>query len=304
MTYLPSHIGTCENEPIFELARRHGLDLSGKMDINELGLDFRVVTAIDRSGIPWVLRFPRRPDVIEKIEREARVLSLLRPRTPFAVPDWRIVSAELVAYPKLNDPAAIHFDSATQELTWKIDKNSEAFVASLGKSLAALHEVSRQEAVEGGLRALPPSEVREQMGRNIDEVKNSFDIDPKLERRWRTWLDDEASWPDHSVVVHGDLYAGHILVNEKSDVTGMIDWTEAEISDPSIDFMSHLLLFGEAGLARLIHHYEAAGGRIWPSMARHIAERLAVLPIKYALFALECGEAVHLDAAQAQLLHV
>lgn len=103
-------------------------------------------------------------------------------------------------------------------------------------------------------------------------------------------------------MVHGDLYAGHILVNDKSEITGMIDWTEAEVSDPSIDFISHLLLFDEVNLASLISHYEAAGGRVWPRMTHHITERLSLSPIKYALFALESGEPDYLDAAKAQLL--
>lgn len=298
----PSDILSNENAPVLELARRHGLHLSNTMDINELGLDFRVVTAADDSGMHWVLRIPRRPDMLEKIEREARILSLLRPRLPFAVPEWRIVSAELVAYPKLNDPTAISVDAATGEITWHIDKDSDDFVAALGRSLAALHGISVHEAIAAGLRTSTSKEIRERTARDIDLVKESFDIAPRLERRWHAWLDDDASWPDHSVVVHGDLYAGHILVNEQNGITGMIDWSEAEISDPSIDFTSHLLLFGEASLARLIRHYETAGGRVWPRMAHHIAERLTMSPVKYALFALESGEAAHLDAAKAQLI--
>lgn len=302
MNMTPLSVDVTENEPIFALARRYGLELSTITDINELGLDFRVVTAVDRDGIYWILRIPRRSDVIKKIKREAQILSFLKPRLPFAVPDWRIATDELVAYPKLNDPTAIQVDAQTQELTWNIDKDSDAFVASLGKSLAALHAVSIQEAVDAGLNASTPEDARKQIAREIDQVKSAFEINPELERRWNNWLNDDTSWPDHSVVVHGDLYAGHILVNGKGEITGFIDWTEAEVNDPSIDFNSHLLLFGESGLADLIHHYESAGGRVWPGMASHVAERLAAYPIKYALFALESGESAHLEAVQSQLL--
>lgn len=297
----PSGMSVRNAEPVLELARRHGLDLSGVLDINELGLDFRLVTAADRNGTHWMLRIPRRSDVTEKIERETRTLSFLRPHLPFAVPDWRIVSAELVAYPKLNDPTAISVDAATHELTWNIDRDADGFHKSLGQSLAALHNIPLQDAVEAGLRTSMPGEVREQLARHIDQVKGSFEIEPRLERRWRAWLDDDRSWPDHSVVVHGDLYAGHILVNEDNVVTGMIDWTEAEISDPAIDFTAHLLLFGEKGLSRILGHYEAAGGRVWPGMAQHIGERLSTSPVRYALFALESLEPAHLEAARDQL---
>lgn len=188
-----SVIDSHESEPVLELAHRHGLDLSGPMDFNDMGLDFRVVTAADRSGLRWVLRIPRRPDAIKKIEREARALSLLRARVPFAVPDWRIVSAELVAYPRLNDLTALSVDSATNNLIWNIDRNSDAYVSSLGRSLAALHEIPVHEAVNAGLRKSTPADMRERIARDIAQVNNAFDIVPKLKRRWSTWLDDDTS---------------------------------------------------------------------------------------------------------------
>jgi macrolide phosphotransferase len=124
--------GSDEHASIFELALRHGLELAGRVEINELGLDFRIASAVDALGLPWVLRIPRRPDMTGKIQREAAILALLRPRLPFAVPDWRIVSDELIAYPKLTDPTAISVDAATHDMTWHIDTESDAFTRSLG----------------------------------------------------------------------------------------------------------------------------------------------------------------------------
>lgn len=102
-------------------------------------------------------------------------------------------------------------------------------------------------------------------------------------------------------MVHGDFYAGHILVDADEQVSGFIDWTEAEVSDPSVDFSGHLLGFGETGLRQLIDEYEAAGGRTWPAMFDHVRERAAASPVRYAVFALEIGDDGHLDAARAQL---
>lgn len=291
-----------ESDPVSALALRHGLELSANLDINELGLDFRVVMASDRSGTPWVLRIPRRADVIKKIHRESRTLELLKKQVPFAVPDWRIVSGELVAYPRLNEPTAIHLDASSGEVIWNIDRNSDAFVASLGSALAALHQIPVQQAVVAGLKNSSPEDLRRQVARDIEVVNNSFSIDPSLKQRWANWLNDDTSWPNFTVVVHGDLYAGHLLVNSEDAITGLIDWTEAEISDPSIDFTSHLLLFGEGGLESLIHYYETAGGRTWSRMAHHTKERLSLTPIRYALFALESGEQAHMAAARSQLL--
>lgn len=287
----------------FSVARRHGLHLSSLVDVNELGLDFRVITAVDHDGITWILRQPRRPDTFEKIQQEARVLALLRSHLPFAVPDWRIAENDLVAYPRLNDPTAIHVESSTGEIKWNIDKSSDAYTASLGRSLAALHGISINKAKDDGWRNNSPLEMRDRLAKEISLVTRAFKVDLALKRRWENWLRDTSKWPNFTTIVHGDLYAGHILVNSADEVTGIIDWTEAEIGDPSIDFCSHLMLFGEGGLERLIGFYREAGGAIWPEMHLHIKERLAATPLKYALFALKTEDETHMESARIQLLN-
>ncbi|MGF7686075.1 Mph(A) family macrolide 2'-phosphotransferase, partial [Klebsiella pneumoniae] len=82
---------------------------------------------------------------------------------------------------------------------------------------------------------------------------------------------------------------------------GMIDWSEARVDDPAIAMAAHLMVFGEEGLAKLLLTYEAAGGRVWPRLAHHIAERLAFGAVTYALFALDSGNEEYLAAAKAQL---
>ncbi|WP_250892670.1 phosphotransferase, partial [Klebsiella pneumoniae] len=91
------------------------------------------------------------------------------------------------------------------------------------------------------------------------------------------------------------------LIDNTERVSGMIDWSEARVDDPAIDMAAHLMVFGEEGLAKLLLTYEAAGGRVWPRLAHHIAERLAFGAVTYALFALDSGNEEYLAAAKAQL---
>ncbi|MHB1328105.1 MAG: macrolide 2'-phosphotransferase, partial [Gemmatimonadales bacterium] len=222
-----------DSPDILALARRHGLALTEVLDVNELGLDFRVATASDEAGVRWMLRMPRRPDVLPKIEYEARVLRFLAPRLPVAVPEWHVVAPDLVAYRRLNDRTAMIIDAATYTPTWQIDPASLRFTESLAPALVALHGIAPAEAVAAGLRSSDPEQARAAFARDLDRARGEFSIAEPLERRWRTWLDDDTSWPDFATVVHGDLYVGHILVGNHDQVTGMIDWTEAEVSDPS-----------------------------------------------------------------------
>ncbi len=286
---------------VLALASRHGLALAGDLEINDLGLDFRVGFATDTAGRPWVLRVPRRPDVVPRAENEARVLSLVRDRLPVAVPDWWIVTPELIAYPRLPGTTAVTVDPATREPTWHIDPQSPAFRTSFARALAALHGIDPAAAAAAGVRVSTPAAVRSAFADDLDRVRRELGIGADQDRRWRAWLDDDTAWPPFTALVHGDLHVGHVLVDADSRATGILDWTEAEVSDPAIDFIFHLMGFGAEGLERLIAEYEAAGGRTWPGLRHHVGERLAAFPVKYALFALTSGQDEHLATVRMQL---
>ena len=283
------------------LAARHGLRLQGPLTVNELGLDYQIVISAVEGGTRWVLRIPRRPDVSAKVEKEARALAMLRQHLPFAVPDWRVATPELIAYPLLEDSTAIILQPGSTTPEWVIAQDSEVFAQSFATSLAALHAVPVDAAQAAGMLVRTPSQARQKVADDVDRVRRELCVNGKRLERWQRWLDDDSSWPDFCVVVHGDLYVGHVLVDSSERVTGMIDWSEALVDDPSIDMVSHLMVFGEAGLTRLLSMYEAAGGRVWPRPAQDTAERLAVWPVTYALFGLESGNELHLATAKAQL---
>lgn len=96
-----------DSESITELAAAHALVIDpGTIAVNELGLDFRVAIAQADDGKSWVLRIPRRPDVTARADVEGRLLARIAPRLDVAVPDWRIHTADLIAYPLLPAPRA------------------------------------------------------------------------------------------------------------------------------------------------------------------------------------------------------
>lgn len=295
-TPLPSTV-----DSIVQLAARHGLDLRDDVSVEDIGLDFRVAFATDVHGERWVLRIPRRPDVIEKAKHEARVLQTLRPHLPAAVPDWRIRSGELIAYPLLAGTPAIKVDPTSMQPIWHLDAKDPQFPESLGRFLSALHGIAHETIAASGLPVRNIEQVRVDRAASVDRVKRELGLSDDLMQRCQKWLDDDSSWPSHSVMTHGDLYVAHTLIDENARVVGVLDWTEAAINDPAIDFTSHLLGFGEPGLDQLIAAYERHGGRTWPNMRRHIAERLATFPIDYALFALATQNPEYLRLARTQL---
>lgn len=275
-------VTTADTSQLYALAARHGLKLHGPLTVNELGLDYRIVIATVDDGRRWVL-------------------AMLKNRLPFAVPDWRVANAELVAYPMLEDSTAMVIQPGRPRPDWVVPQDSEVFAESFATALAALHAVPISAAVDAGMLIRTPTQARQKVADDVDRVRREFVVNDKRLHRWQRWLDDDSSWPDFSVVVHGDLYVGHVLIDNTERVSGMIDWSEARVDDPAIDMAAHLMVFGEEGLAKLLLTYEAAGGRVWPRLAHHIAERLAFGAVTYALFALDSGNEEYLAAAKAQL---
>ncbi len=286
------------------LAARHGLRIDpGSIRWNESGMDFLVAFGTDENGAAWVLRQPRRDDVWERADNERKVLSFLRGRLPAQVPDWRVCTPELIAYPLLDGDPMGTVDPEGGGYLWKFDQASlpEAFFDSLADTLAHLHGVDPAAAGEAGVRVKSPDEARRAFADNIQEIQGSFDIPAKLLTRWMTWLADDTYWPEHATFNHGDLHPPHILVDEAARVTGLIDWTEAEIADPGKDFVIYYALFGEDGLRDVLARYERRGGKVWPRMREHIAEQWAAYPALVAKFALTTGKASDMEMARGMI---
>lgn len=283
------------------LAAKHGLNLTREITFNEMGLDFQVAIAKDKAGTQWVLRIPRRPEMLPQIEREARFLELMRAKLPIAVPDWNIKSGDLVAYPLLPGKPTVSFDHTTHEITWSISPDSKKFLQDLARTLVCLHQIPHAEARLFGIKTLDHTEERRQLVSELDRVRRELGLRADLEDRLRSWISKTDLWPDFSTVVHGDLYAGHILVDSDGHITGVIDWSEVEIRDPSVDFSGHLAVFGEDSLHKLIEEYKNAGGQTWPQLFEQAVERHAASALKFATFALNSKDPSLIEAAKAQL---
>jgi macrolide phosphotransferase len=289
-------------EDLLSAARAAGLALTSEdLEFDESGADFLVVHAVDERGVRWVVRTPRRDEVLERATLEFRALRLVGARLPVAVPDWRVFTAQAIAYPRLpGEPAAVvDFDAGGY--VWRFDPSlaPAAFLETLARAIAALHGVESAAAAEAGLVVLKPREVREEWARRMDRARGTLDVPGPVWRRWQTWIENEGFWPEQTALVHGDLHPGHILVDDQHRVTGLLDWTEARVADPAQDFVLLVATLGHGPFESLLRSYEAAGGRVWPRMAAHIVEAWSAYPAVVADFATETGEDAHRKLAQA-----
>lgn len=287
-------------EQMLGLAETYGLQLKSEgAEINESGMDFQVVFADDESGRRWVLRRPRRDDVIKRAAAEGRVLKMLRGRLQAEVPEWQIDEPELIAYPMLAGVPAAVIDMEIRNYVWNMKHQppAEPFVRSLAQTLADLHGIDHHAAKEAGVQVMSPDDVRQKKADDMERIKEELGVSEMLWERWQRWISDDSYWPRHSVLIHGDLHPPHILIDRDLRVTGLLDWTEAKVADPAKDFLLYQTILGETETARLIGFYEEAGGRVWPGMKRHIAEMQAAYGIEIAMFALLTKKKEHMDMA-------
>lgn len=286
---------------IQKLAGEHGLFLTDEIKFNEMGIDFKVGFATDKDGKQWLLRIPRRNDLGEQIEKEKCILELVKKHLSVQVPDWQIATPKLVAYPLLKDKPALTFDAQTHEVTWNMDQESPHYVMSLAKTLVELHGISEKDVIENGLKLMKPNDLRPEISDRLQLVKSELGIGAALETRYRKWLDNDALWPNFTRFIHGDLYAGHVLTSKDGIVSGIIDWSTAQISDISQDFSGHVTVFGEESLKALIAEYERQDGKVWDKLSEQAMERAAAAPLAYGFFAVETQDETHIAGAKMQL---
>lgn len=289
-------------EKIFlELALKHAVPIQKIISTNELGLDFQTAIGEGENQEKWLLRIPRRTDEFSKIQQEAKHLEFLKSKVSFNIPDWKVVTPELIAYPLLTDSPALEVNPVTQEIIWNINLERFEYSESLATILFELHKISTDGIESLGLKALSANEIRQEFLNEIDLVKVELGIPSHLEEHWKSWINEDSYWPEFSVLNHGDFYSGHTLVNSENQITGIIDWSEMQIGDPSLDFAGHYIGLGEKHLDKTIDVYKKMGGKTWTRMKEHIIHRASVSPLKFAIFALSTKNEEHLRSAREQL---
>lgn len=285
---------------ILNLARAHGLALNPEsFRIIEMGLDFRVVLADTPDGQGWALRIPRRPAVMEQSQVEGEVLKLVAPHLSASLPDWRIHSGTLIAYPSLPGVPGLELDEEGKP-AWAVDPATADYSLSLAELLAQLHHIDSDEAAETGVPVHTPEQARQEWRDRINQVAAEFTIAGHLRDRWEAWLAEDSYWPEHSVLTHGEIYPGHTLVRE-GRISGVLDWTTAAVTDPAKDFLFHQATATPEAFELTLNRYRELGGRTWPRLAEHCAEMFSANALGYGSYALTTGDPAHREAAAAGL---
>jgi len=187
-----------------------------------------------RCGPDLLFHFPRRPVAVELLTTEGKVLPAIAPHLPAAVPaPSHACAADRDGRPFSGMPW-IPGQTTCRVPPQRLD--SAELARSLGRFLAALHSLATD--VDGlvddayGRTDLPRRRrklddhlplLRSRLGPRLDELLRLLD------RLSRTPI------PDHTAIVHGDLYARHVLIDDNGQLSGIIDWGDVHRGCPALD---------------------------------------------------------------------
>ncbi|HEY0706177.1 MAG TPA: macrolide 2'-phosphotransferase [Polyangia bacterium] len=289
---------------ILARAAAHGLSLTSESDeVDGMGLDFVVVHARDAAGTPWVVRCPRRQDVVTSAAVEAKALAFLAPHLPVAIPEWRLHTNDVIAYPRLPGTPALTMNPDGTPHFNVVDPGSpsDGFVDSVATFLAALQGIDTAAARAIGVPVRSMTEVRSTWAATMMSTRAVLAPSEASWARWQRWLANDEFWPTHVTWSHGDLHPGHMLLNESGRMTGVLDWTEAAVGDPGVDLAMFYGCFGAAAFARLHDRFVRAGGRVWPGLSQHVAEQWFAFPAHGAAWAMRTNNPGVLEFARNTL---
>ncbi|WP_136519300.1 phosphotransferase [Cellulomonas telluris] len=202
--------------------------------------DFDVAVVVDSVRRRWVVRAPQNAAAGAALEAEVALLEGLAPhvdegRLPFAVPR----PAGFAHLPE-GGRACVHREVAGRPLRLETLRPGPGLAASVGRALAAVHELPTAVVEDAGLPVYDAGSYRERRQAEVDEAARTGLVPPTLLRRWEEQLEDVALWRFRPTVVHGDLTSAHVLVADEA-VVGVLDWGSTMVADPADD-LSWLLV--------------------------------------------------------------
>src|SRR5699024_5707123 len=157
-----------------------------RLQFNESGLDFQVVFALDENGDEWVLRLPRREDVMPRTIVEKQALDLVHQHAKsFQAPNWMIYTDELIAYKKLDGKPAGTIDHEIGNYVWEMDINNvpDAFHQTLGSVLLELHGITTDQVADIEMVVHTTDEARESKKKRMKAAKGKMDVGETVGKR-------------------------------------------------------------------------------------------------------------------------
>ena len=250
------------------------------------GYDF----AAFESSNGFVFRFPRREGSAGRLVVENSLLPELSASLPVEIPMPSLQASPsprcpwgFHGYSKLSGVAVADFDNR-EELLPRLAPQIAGF-------LAALHSFPVDLALA---LSLPDNEdwledFREMRQFLLEELESRLTPIELgiLDEWWRAFLKIAEGWSFSPVLTHNDFGPEHVLIQpETLTVSGVIDFGDAAVGDPALDFAGLIALGNDEFMLDVAKAYHELGGPADPEVidrARLLRQRNVFLDVADAL---------------------
>ncbi len=217
-------------------------------------------------GEAFVFRFPRRAIAVALMEREMAVLPKIAPLLPITIPVPLFEGRPGDTYPWPFAGYKLLSGSTASSLSLS-DSECERIATPLGAFLQRLHSADVRDAVGDELpgdligrldhtRRLPLA--TERMA-ELETAGILSDVEPLLGYMTQH---PPAVCADPRVV-HGDMYARHLLLDDGKRLCGVIDWGDLHLGDPALDLAIVLTMLPQRALPAFLAAYGDVGAATW-----------------------------------------
>ncbi|WP_296666107.1 phosphotransferase [Demequina sp.] len=212
-----------------------GLDVYDVLRSPHADADFEVVVVKDSTGRRWIVRAPLRAAAGAALEAEKGLLGALGRAqeaglVSFAVPH----PVGAVELGRDEGRAVVYTEVRGAQLMLAALQPGPGLAASVGRSLAEIHELPIAVVEDQGLPSYTAEQYRERRLAELDAGIQTGKVPPRLADRWEHQLENVSWWRFDPTVVHGDMGEHQLFVADGS-VSGIVDWMDARVADPADD---------------------------------------------------------------------
>ena len=219
--------------------------------------DFDVVVVKDATGTRWIVRAPKRPAAGAALEAERSLLDALDRARETGLLSFEVPRARGSATTADGNRAVVYTEVPGSPLTLARLAPGPGLAASLGRTLAQIHELSPTLVEDEGLPVYSASEYRNRRLAELDAGIQTGLVPPRLADRWEQQLENVAWWRFEPTVVHGDLGAHQVMVTGER-IAGIVDWMDARVADPADDLAWLVAAAPDDALESVMEAYQMA----------------------------------------------
>lgn len=203
-----------------------------------------------------VFRFPKSEHISQKIIIEKQILDLIKKKEPLLqLPDYKLLFDE---HKKLICTCHQYIDGVplngnSEMISW------EESAKLLGDFLTKLHRIQEVDYKKYSISTIHTfdywndfyASIKREIYPLLSKVYQS-----KVEQLFQHFFRQYTNDPKAKCVIHGDLTCSNIIFSPKNYVaTGVIDFTDTQISDPAFDFAGFYWDFGADFTQKVLSYY-------------------------------------------------